>query len=64
MAVEVKSSQRVNSTDVKGLKALAEEKVFSDFYLVSHDPVETKKGSIHAIHWKKFLERLWSDKII
>lgn len=64
VAVEVKSSQRVNSTDVKSLKVLAEEKVFSDFYLVSHDPVETKKGNIQAIHWRKFLERLWSDKII
>ncbi len=64
VAVEVKSSQRVNSTDVKGLKVLAEENVFSDFYLVSHDPVETKKGNIHAIHWKNFLEKLWGDKII
>ena len=64
VAVEVKSSKRVTSTDIKGLKALAEEKVFSDFYLVSHDPVETKKGNIQANHWKKFLERLWSDKII
>ena len=64
VAVEVKSSQRVNSTDVKSLKVLAEEKVFSDFYLVSHDPVETKKDNIQAIHWRKFLERLWSDKII
>ncbi len=64
IAVEVKSSQRVTSADFKGLKVLSEEEIFSDFYLVSQDPVETKKGNIHAIHWKKFLERLWSDKII
>ncbi|MGD9160093.1 MAG: hypothetical protein PVG39_16885 [Desulfobacteraceae bacterium] len=62
--MQSKSSRRVTSTDVKGLKVLAEEKVFSDFYLVSHDPVETKKGNLHTIHWKNFLERLWSDKII
>ena len=64
VAVEIKSSRRVTSTDVKGLKVLAEEKIFSDFYLVSHDPVVTKKGNINTIHWKKFMERLWSDKII
>jgi uncharacterized protein len=64
IAVEVKSSQRVTSADFKGLKVLSEEEIFSDFYLVSQDLVETKKGNIHAIHWKKYLERLWSDKII
>lgn len=64
VAVEVKSSQHVTSTDFKGLKILAEEEIFSDFYLVSQDPVETKKNNIHAIHWKNFLERLWQGKII
>ena len=64
IAVEVKSSQRVTSTDFKGLKVLSEEEIFSDFYLVSQDPVETKKNNIYTIHWKNFLEKLWQGKII
>ncbi len=64
IAVEVKSSQRVTSADFKGLKVLSEEEIFSDYYLVSQDPVETKKNDIYTIHWKNFLEKLWQGKII
>ena len=64
IAIEVKSSQRVTSADFKGLKVLSEEEIFSDFYLVSQDPVETKKNNIYTIHWKNFLEKLWQGKII
>ena len=64
IAIEVKSSQHVTSADFKGLKVLSEEEIFSDFYLVSQDPVETKKNNIYTIHWKNFLEKLWQGKII
>lgn len=64
IAIEVKSSKRVTSADFKGLKVLSEEEIFSDFYLVSQDPVETKKNNIYTIHWKNFLEKLWQGKII
>ena len=64
IAIEVKSSQRITSADFKGLKVLSEEEIFSDFYLVSQDPVETKKNNIYTIHWKNFLEKLWQGKII
>ena len=64
VAIEVKSKRRITSADYKGLKALAEEGIFSDFYLVSQDPLATRKDNIHTIHWKEFLERLWQRKIV
>lgn len=63
-AVEVKATTRVVPGDFKGLKALAEERVFSKFFLVSQDPVATRQTNIHAIHWEDFLKRLWLGEII
>jgi len=63
-AVEVKATRRVVPGDFKGLKALAEERVFSDFFLVSQDAVVTRQANIRAIHWEDFLKRLWQGKII
>ncbi|MFO7558991.1 MAG: ATP-binding protein [Desulfobacterales bacterium] len=63
-AVEVKATKRVVPGDFKGLKALAEERVFSNFFLVSHDSVATRQANILAIHWEDFLKRLWQGKII
>jgi uncharacterized protein len=64
VAIEVKSSQRVTISDYKGLKALNEEGIFQDLYLISQDPVASKKDKINALHWKDFLEMLWKGKII
>ncbi len=63
-AIEVKSTKHVTPTDYKGLKALAEEDIFSDFFLVSQDPVTTRQKNLHSIHWKDFLENLWLGNII
>jgi uncharacterized protein len=63
-AVEVKATTRAVPGDFKGLKALAEERVFSDLFLVSQDAVATQQANIQAIHWEDFLERLWQGKII
>jgi hypothetical protein len=63
-AVEVKASSRVVPEDFKGLKALAEEGVFADFFLVSQDPVATRQANIRTIHWEEFVKRLWQGEII
>jgi predicted AAA+ superfamily ATPase len=63
-AIEVKASNRVSERDFKGLKYLDEEKVFEDFILVSHDPVNTVSGKFQALHWEKFLSDLWADKFV
>ncbi len=63
-AVEVKATKRVVPGDFKGLKALAEERVFSNFFLVSQDSIATRKANILSIHWEDFLKRLWQGEII
>jgi uncharacterized protein len=63
-AVEVKAASRVVPGDFKGLKALAEERVFKHLFLVSQDVVATRHENIRAIHWEEFLKRLWREEII
>jgi len=63
-AVEVKATSQVVPGDFKGLKALAEEKVFTNFFLVSQDTVASRHANIQAIHWEEFLKRLWDGEII
>ena len=43
---------------------MAEEGVYTDFFLVSQDGVATRQGNIQAIHWENFLKRLWHGEII
>ena len=62
-AIETKASKKVNTTDYKGLIALQEEHVFKQYFLVSQDPIETKQGAIHSMHWETFLTRLWADNL-
>jgi predicted AAA+ superfamily ATPase len=63
-AVEVKAAAHLTPGDFKGLKALAEERVFTDYFLVSQDPVASRQADIRAIHWEDFLNRLWRDEIM
>ena len=64
LAIEVKSSARVNKGDFKGLRCLAEEKVFKNLVLVSQDPVRTRQQNLVAMHWEEFLDDLWADRLI
>lgn len=63
-AVEVMATSRVAPGDFKGLKALAEERIFTEFFLVSQDAVATRHADIQAIHWEDFLKRVWNGEII
>ncbi|EKD50980.1 MAG: hypothetical protein ACD_62C00377G0001 [uncultured bacterium] len=60
VAIEVKATNRITSSDTKGLRTLAEEGVFKKYYLVSQDETIMKKDFIECLHWKEFLNRLWS----
>ncbi len=62
-AIEVKAKVRVTLRDTVGLQALREEKVFKKFYVVSLDPQTREEDGIVFLHWKKFLEQLWSEEI-
>jgi predicted AAA+ superfamily ATPase len=63
-AVETKATRRVGGSDLRGLTALAEEKMLKQLFLVSEDPLETKRGPIRCLFWRSFLDQLWADKLL
>lgn len=63
-AFEVKAAKRIGNEDFKGLSALAEEKIFKKYYLISHDPLPRVTNNIICLPWQDFIEALWADKII
>lgn len=64
VAIEVKATKKVTANDLKNLKLLQEEKMVKKYYLVTQDTLESKDSSIHCIHWKTFMDRLWSGSIL
>lgn len=64
IAIEVKATEQVHDKHLKNLKALSEEKICQQCFLVSQDKIKRRVGDIHILPWQDFLERLWSDKII
>ncbi len=62
-AIETKSTKKITPNALKGIMALKEEDIFKQYFVVSQDPIETKKDSIQCLHWKTFLTRLWADEL-
>jgi hypothetical protein len=61
IATETKATKHVTAYDLKNLKALQEEKIFKHYYL---DTIEKKQDNISCLHWKTFMEKLWSGQVI
>ncbi len=64
VAIEVKSSSRIHSKHLKGLKALLEEHTVKRAIIVSleNQPRKTD-SSIEILPWQIFLEELWSGNM-
>ena len=63
VAVEVKAARAAGGRHLKGLRALAEEKLFSKHILVSMDPYPRVVDGITLLPWEAFLDRLWDGKL-
>ncbi|MBI1859514.1 MAG: ATP-binding protein [Deltaproteobacteria bacterium] len=63
-AVEVKSTRKVQSKHLRGLKALQEERVFKHYYLVSEDRIAKRQDGISCLPWAEFLTKLWAGEIV
>lgn len=64
VACEIKSTDKVRSGHLRGLKALLEEHNPSQTILISLDPVSRKlESGIRIVNYKKFLSELWAGKI-
>lgn len=60
VAIEIKSSEEVQSRHLKGLKAFAEENPEARLMIVSLDPIERKIGNIECIYVFNFFHQLWN----
>ena len=59
IAIEIKSTERIDPVEVRRLKRVAEPLLPKSIYYVSQDPVTTKIDGVNCLHWKKFLETLF-----
>ena len=64
IAIEVKSTQKLQKEHFKGLRALQEEKRIGKYYLISNDPLRRNHEGIHCLPWKTFLQELWAGKVL
>lgn len=64
MAIEVKSSDNVTSSDTKGLKAFSEEHPNAKLILLSMEERPRMMNGIEVWPVEQFLQRLWDGKMI
>ncbi len=64
IAIEVKGTTRVSGTDLKGIKALAEEVPLQRKIVVSSEPTPRYIDCIEIMHFDAFFKALWTHEII
>lgn len=61
-AVEVKAKRNVSGTDLKPLRALAEERLLERYLCVSLESRRRTVDGITVLPWAEFLDALWADE--
>lgn len=64
VAIEIKTSSRINESHLKGLKALREENSLKDCILVSFETEPKILDGIKCLPWQMFLKQLWAGDLI
>lgn len=64
VAIEVKSSETVNSSETRGLRAFSEEHPSARLIIVSMEQRPRRHKDIEIWPAREFLRKLWADKII
>ena len=65
IAIEVKGASRVSPTDLKGLRALAEEHPIEHSYIVCDEPnIRMLDANTTVIPIRDFCQKLWSGDIL
>jgi predicted AAA+ superfamily ATPase len=59
VAIEVKSTTRVDDRDLRGLRALREEGLMSSYIVVCRESAPRRLDGIDILPWETFLARLW-----
>ena len=63
-AVEAKAKENVSVSDIKSLRALAEERKLKRYLCVSLEPRMRTLGGVTVLPFKEFLEALWSGEYV
>lgn len=63
IGIEIKAKQTVSERDLKGLRALADEKRFKKYYLVYLGSEVLNIGNVEVLPFQEFVQRLWGDLI-
>ena len=64
VAIEAKAKENITDNDLKGLRALKEEKLLKHYVMVSLEKKPRLLGGINILPWEIFLEQLWARKFI
>lgn len=64
VAIEVKAKTNVSPRDLKGLKALKEEKRLAQYFLVCLEDRPRRVEGIQILPWQDFLKRLWTRQLL
>ena len=59
LAVGVKATRHVSARDLRALRALREEGLFTRYVLVSMEPRPRLVEGVRILPWTEFLDRLW-----
>ena len=62
VAVEVKAKKNVGPRDLKGLRALREERLVRHLLVVCMEAVPRVVDGVHILPWADFLDRLWAGE--
>ena len=63
MAIEVKATKHVDAADLKGLRALRDERMLKRYIVVSRDPVRRDVDGITVLPWQEFILALWAGEL-
>jgi predicted AAA+ superfamily ATPase len=63
-AVEVKAKEPVGERDLRGLRALKEERLLRHYVVVSLEPRPRAVDGIRILPWQHFLEELWDGAFV
>jgi predicted AAA+ superfamily ATPase len=64
VAVEVKGTDRVDRTELRGLRAFVEEQRPRKAIVVCNEPEPRRQEGIDVLPWREFLRRLWGGAIL
>ena len=62
IAVDVKSAKIAKPSHLRGLNALREEKICSDYILVCDEDRPRHEDGIEVLPWQIFLDQLWAGR--